>query len=63
MNPRLPMLAKAQDRLGAAGVLVRRGMVDPARPDQALRVFVAMRRYGAFGGLTPGPPGAATTRA
>ncbi len=46
------MLAKAQDRLGAAGVLVRRGMVDPARPDQALRAFLAMRRYGAFGGLT-----------
>jgi fatty-acyl-CoA synthase len=27
-------------------------MVDPARPDQALRAFLAMRRYGAFGGLT-----------
>jgi fatty-acyl-CoA synthase len=46
------MLAKAQDRLVAAGVLLRRGMVDPVRPDQALRAFRAMRRYGAFGGLT-----------
>jgi len=46
------MLTKAQDRLGAAAVLVRRGMVDLARPDHALRAFWAMRRYGAFGGLT-----------
>ncbi|MGB6207720.1 acyl-CoA synthetase [Mycobacterium sp.] len=46
------MLAKAHDRLVAAGVLFRRGMVDPARPDQALRAYRAMRRYGAFGGLT-----------
>lgn len=46
------MLAKAADRLVAAGVLFRRGMVDPVRPDQALRAFRAMRRYGAFGGLT-----------
>ncbi|MGA8544735.1 MAG: acyl-CoA synthetase [Mycobacterium sp.] len=46
------MLAKARDRLAAAGVLFRRGVVDPARPDQAVRAFLAMRRYGAFGGLT-----------
>lgn len=43
---------QVRDRLSAARVLVRRGMVDPRRPDWALRVFVAMRRYGAFGGLT-----------
>ncbi len=52
MNTPLPMLAKARDRLGAAAVLFRRGMVDLARPDQTLRAFWAMRRYGAFGGLT-----------
>jgi fatty-acyl-CoA synthase len=46
------MLAKAQDRLRAAAVLVRRGMVDLARPDEALRALRALRRYGAFGGLT-----------
>jgi fatty-acyl-CoA synthase len=47
----LPGLDQVRDRLAAAGVLARRGMVDPVRPDQALRAFVAMRRYGAFGGL------------
>ena len=45
------MLANAQDRLAAASVLFRRGMVNPVRPDQAVRAFAAMRRYGAFGGL------------
>jgi fatty-acyl-CoA synthase len=44
-------LGRLRDRLAAAGVLTRRGMVDPVRPDQALRAFVAMRRHGAFGGL------------
>src|SRR5271154_4209929 len=44
-------LGQLRDRLSAAAVLARRGMVDPVRPDQALRAFVAMRRYGAFGGL------------
>ena len=45
-------LGQVRDRLVAAAVLARRGMVDPTRPDQALRAFVAMRRYGALGGLT-----------
>lgn len=47
----VPGLDQLRDRLAAAGVLARRGMVDPVRPDQALRAFVAVRRYGAFGGL------------
>ena len=51
MIPSLNALGQLRDRLSAAAVLARRGMVDPVRPDQALRAFVAMRRYGAFGGL------------
>ncbi len=38
-------------RLAAARVLARRGMVDLRRPDEAVRAFLAIRRYGAFGGL------------
>ena len=38
-------------RLAAAGVLARRGMVDLRRPDEAVRALMAIRRYGAFGGL------------
>jgi fatty-acyl-CoA synthase len=45
-------VSQLRDRLAAARVLVRRGMVDPMRPGQALRALMAMRRYGAFGGLT-----------
>ena len=41
-----------RDGLAAVGVLARCGMVDPFRPDQAVHAFVALRRYGAFGGLT-----------
>jgi acyl-CoA synthetase (AMP-forming)/AMP-acid ligase II len=44
-------LAKMRDRLAAARVLQRRGMVDVSRPDEAVRAFLAIRRYGAFGGL------------
>ncbi len=47
----MSVFGQVRDRLAAAAVLARRGMVDPARPDLALRAFVAMRRYGAFGGL------------
>ncbi|HZC11794.1 MAG TPA: hypothetical protein VE485_17485 [Mycobacterium sp.] len=47
----VPGLDQVRDRLAAAGVLARRDMVDPVGPDQALRAFVALRRYGAFGGL------------
>jgi len=32
-------------------VLAHRGMVDLRRPDEAVRAFMAIRRYGAFGGL------------
>ncbi|MGB3476051.1 MAG: acyl-CoA synthetase [Mycobacterium sp.] len=39
------------DRLRALRVLARRGMVEPLRPDRAVRAAVAIRRYGAFGGL------------
>jgi hypothetical protein len=49
--PSVSVFGRLRDRLAAAAVLVRRGMVDPVRPDQALRAFAAMRRYGAFGGL------------
>jgi fatty-acyl-CoA synthase len=45
-------LAKMRDLLAAARVLQRRGMVDVSRPDEAVRAFLAMRRYGAFGGLS-----------
>lgn len=45
-------MSELRDRLAAARVLLRRGLVDPLRPDQAVRAFLAMRRYGAFGGLT-----------
>jgi fatty-acyl-CoA synthase len=38
-------------RLTAARVLGRRGIVDLRRPDEAVRAFLAIRRYGAFGGL------------
>jgi fatty-acyl-CoA synthase len=38
-------------RLTAALVLARRGLVDLRRPDEAVRAFLAIRRYGAFGGL------------
>ncbi len=46
------ILTKAHDLLRASAVLHRRGMVDLRRPDHALRAFWAIRRYGAFGGLT-----------
>ena len=39
------------DRLRALRVLIRRGMVEPLRPDRAVHAFVTIRRYGAFGGL------------
>jgi fatty-acyl-CoA synthase len=48
---KLSGLAHVRDRLAAARVLQRRGMVDLLRPDEAVRAFLAMRRYGAFGGL------------
>jgi acyl-CoA synthetase (AMP-forming)/AMP-acid ligase II len=48
---KLSGLAHVRDRLAAARVLQRRGMVNLLRPDEAVRVFLAMRRYGAFGGL------------
>ena len=38
-------------RLAAARVLASRGMIDFRRPDEAVRAFRAIRRYGAFGGL------------
>lgn len=38
-------------RLAAARVLARRGAVDLRRPDQAVRALLAIRRYGAIGGL------------
>ncbi|UMB67920.1 acyl-CoA synthetase [Mycobacterium paraterrae] len=38
-------------RLAAARVLASRGMIDLRRPDEAVRAFRAMRRFGAFGGL------------
>lgn len=41
-----------RERLLAVRVLIKRGMIDPLRPDQAVRIFVALRRYGPFGGLT-----------
>ncbi|MGA8331188.1 MAG: AMP-binding protein, partial [Mycobacterium sp.] len=44
-------LAQVRDRLAAARVLQHRGMVDLLRPDEAVRAFWALRRYGAFGGL------------
>jgi fatty-acyl-CoA synthase len=44
-------LAQVRDRLAAARVLQHRGMVDLLRPDEAVRAFRALRRYGAFGGL------------
>jgi fatty-acyl-CoA synthase len=47
----LSRLAHVRDRLAAARVLRRRGMVDLLRPDEAVRAFLALRRYGAFGGL------------
>jgi fatty-acyl-CoA synthase len=47
----VPGFAQLRDRLTAARVLQRRGMVDVRRPDEAARAFLAMRRHGAFGGL------------
>ena len=47
----LPDFAQVRGRLSAARVLVHRGMVDLRRPDEAVRAFMAIRRYGAFGGL------------
>ena len=44
-------LSQLHHRLAAARVLQRRGMVDLLRPDQAVQAFIALRRYGAFGGL------------
>ncbi|WP_343709803.1 acyl-CoA synthetase [Mycobacterium sp.] len=38
-------------RLTAVRVLVRSGLVNLRRPDEAVRAFLAIRRYGAFGGL------------
>ena len=43
--------AQVRDRLAAVRVLARRGMVDLRRPDEAVRAFIVIRRYGAFGGL------------
>lgn len=45
-------LRRAQHMIAAAAVLVRRGMVDPREPHHAIRASRALRRYGAFGGLT-----------
>ncbi|MEB3030822.1 acyl-CoA synthetase [[Mycobacterium] nativiensis] len=39
------------DRIRAVRVLARRGMIEPMRPDRAVHAFLAIRRYGAFGGL------------
>jgi fatty-acyl-CoA synthase len=47
----LPGLTPLRDRLAAARVLQHRGMVDLLRPDEAVGAFLAMRRYGPFGGL------------
>ena len=47
----LPDFAQVRGRLAAARVLAHRGMVDLRRPDEAVRAFMAIRRYGAFGGL------------
>ncbi|WP_292990811.1 acyl-CoA synthetase [Mycobacterium sp.] len=44
-------LNEIRSRLAAARVLARRGMVDLRRPDEAVRSLLAIRRYGAFGGL------------
>lgn len=44
-------LCRTVDMARASAVLVRRGMVDPARPRDVLRASRALRRYGAFGGL------------
>src|ERR1700744_4001629 len=38
-------------RLAAAGVLARRGLGDLRRPEEAVRAVLALRRYGAVGGL------------
>ena len=35
----------------ATPTLLRRGMIDLRRPDEAVRTLLAIRRYGAFGGL------------
>jgi fatty-acyl-CoA synthase len=48
---KLSGLAQVRDRLAAARVLQRHGLVDPSRPDEAVRAFLAIRRHGAFGGL------------
>jgi fatty-acyl-CoA synthase len=47
----LSRLTHVRDRLAAARVLQHRGIVDLLRPDEAVRAFLAIRRYGAFGGL------------
>lgn len=39
------------DRVAAAMVLIRRGMIEPLRPDRAVRAARAVRRYGALGGM------------
>ncbi len=39
------------DRMRAVRVLTRRGMIEPLRPDRAVHAFLAIRRYGPFGGL------------
>jgi fatty-acyl-CoA synthase len=44
-------LAHVRDRLAAVRVLATRGMVDLRRPDESVRAFLSIRRYGAFGGL------------
>lgn len=41
-----------RDRLRALAVLSRGGMIEPLRPDRAVRAMGALRRYGPFGGLT-----------
>ncbi len=48
---KLSRLDRVRVRLDAVRVLVRRGMVDVRRPDEAVRAFLALGRYGAFGGL------------
>jgi fatty-acyl-CoA synthase len=40
-----------RDRLRALRILARRGMLEPLRPDRTLHAYLAVRRYGAFGGL------------
>jgi fatty-acyl-CoA synthase len=45
------VLNDIRGRLAAARVLTSRGIVDLRRPDEAVRAFMAIRRYGAFGGL------------